>query len=248
MKRLVLPLLSGLLLLSAVQAQTVLTPAPASESPALEPFVATYQVFDDGHRLGDATMQVVRGDGTQWRVDLAMKGRGLMRLTGLNVQQSTVFDNDGQRYRPLSQSTVKRALFSNRKSTGTYDWAAHNARWSGDIKPHRAGPITLRDGDMSGLLVNLAVIRDAEPGKTLHYRFVDDGRARDHDWQVAAQTEGVEIDGLRYNAMRVDRLQDDGEQTTLWIASGVPTPLRILQREDGHDAIDLRLIQYQGTQ
>ena len=171
-----------------------------------------------------------------------------MRLTGLNVQQSTVFDNQGQRYRPLSQSTVKRALFSNHKSTGTYDWSAYSARWSGDIKPQRAGPIALRDGDMSGLLVNLAVIRDAEPGKTLHYRFVDDGRARDHAWKVAAQTEGLEIDGLRYDAMRVDRIQDQGEQTTLWIASGVPTPLRILQREGGHDAVDLRLIQYQGTQ
>ena len=32
-----------------------------------------------------------------------------------------------------------------------------------------------------------------------------------------------------------------------WVASGVPTPVRILQRTDGEDAIDLRLIEYQGT-
>ena len=38
---------------------------------------------------------------------------------------------------------------------------------------------------MSGLLINLAVIRDAQPGKSLHYRFVDDGRVRDHQYVVA---------------------------------------------------------------
>jgi hypothetical protein len=100
---------------------------------------------------------------------------------------------------------------------------------------------------MSGLLIDLAVIRDAAPGKTLHYRFVDDGRARDHVWVVAPQTEGISVGELNYDAMRVERIQDGGDQTILWVAQGVPTPIRILQREDGQDATDLRLIQYKGA-
>jgi hypothetical protein len=223
------------------------TLAPIASADALQPFVATYQVFHEGHQLGDATMQLSQLDAPRWRIDLGMKGRGLMRVTGLNVQQSTLFDSHGASLRPLSQSTVKRAFLSSRKSVGVYDWNTRSARWTGDVKKTRTAPVALQDGDMSGLLIDLAVIRDAEPGRTLHYRFVDDGRAREHTWVVAPQTEGISVGELSYEAMRVERNEDGGDQTILWVARGVPTPIRILQREDGQDATDLRLIEYKGV-
>lgn len=216
--------------------------------PALEPFVATYEVFHGGRALGNATMQVVPAGGPRWRIDLTMKGSGLMRLTGLNLQQSTVFDSDGRNYRPLSQAMVRRAVFASRKTTGVYDWNTRSARWSGDVKQTRRAPVPLQDGDMSGLLINLAVIRDAAPGRTLRYRFVDDGRARDHAYTVAPGTETVQVGDISYDAMRVARVQDGAEETVLWVAAGVPTPIRILQREDGRDTTDLRLIEYKGAQ
>ena len=221
--------------------------APTASADDLQPFVATYQVFHEGHELGDATMQLSPLDAPRWRIDLGMKGRGLMRVTGLNVQQSTLFDSNGANLRPLSQSTVKRAFLSSKKTVGVYDWNTRSARWTGDVKKTRTAPVALQDGDMSGLLIDLAVIRDAEPGKTLHYRFVDDGRARAHTWVVAPQTEGISVGELSYDAMRVERNEDGGDQTILWVARGVPTPIRILQREDGHDATDLRLIEYKGA-
>ena len=223
------------------------TLAPAAFADDLQPFVATYQVFHEGHQLGDATMRLSQLDAPRWRIDLGMKGRGLMRVTGLNVQQSTLFDSTGANLRPLSQSTVKRAFLSSKKSVGVYDWNTSSARWIGDVKKTRSAPVALQDGDMSGLLIDLAVIRDAEPGRTLHYRFVDDGRAREHTWIVAPQTEGISVGELSYDAMRVERIEDGGDQTVLWVAQGVPTPIRILQREDGHDATDLRLIEYKGV-
>jgi hypothetical protein len=220
--------------------------APAADA-GLQPFVATYQVFHEGRRLGDATLQLVHTEGPRWRVDLTMKGSGLLRLTGLNAQQSTVFDDDGHGFRPLTQATVRRAFLSSKQRVGRYDWTARTARWSGDVKPGHAGPVSLKDGDMSGLLIDLAVIRDAAPGRTLQYRFVDDGRVRDHVWQVATQTEAISIGELSYDAMRAER-GSGGDGTTLWVASGVPTPVRILQREDGQDSTDLRLVAYKGAQ
>ena len=221
--------------------------APLASADDLQPFVATYQVFHEGHQLGDATMQLSQLDVPRWRIDLGMKGRGLMRVTGLNVQQSTLFDSNGANLRPLTQSTVKRAFLSSKKTVGVYDWNTRSARWTGDVKKTRTAPVALQDGDMSGLLIDLAVIRDAEPGRTLHYRFVDDGRARAHTWVVAPQTEGISVGELSYDAMRVERNEDGGDQTILWVARGVPTPIRILQREDGKDATDLRLIEYKGA-
>ncbi|GAA5077843.1 DUF3108 domain-containing protein [Lysobacter panacisoli] len=222
----------------------------AAPALALEPFVANYQIFNGGKPLGEATMQVVPGDAPgRWRIDLNMRGtRGLMGLAGANAQQSTVFDLIGDTYRPLSQSTVRKAVFMGREITGTYDWSTHTARWTGDVKKNRQAPVPLRDGDMSGLLINLAIIRDAQPGRELAYRFVDNGRARDHHYAVAQELEGVSVDGMGFNAMRVSRVQGAGtDETVVWVVDGVPTPVRILQRDNGEDTYDLRLIDYKGA-
>lgn len=215
---------------------------------ALEPFVATYQAYNEGKLAGAAKMQVTQTEGARWRVDLGIRGtRGFAWLAGLNIEQSTVFDARDEQYRPLSQATVKHAVFTGKKMSGVYDWQAHSARWQGDVKKTRTAAIPLQDGDMSALLVNLAVIRDAQPGKALSYRVVDNGRARDYQYAVAAQTEIVNVDDLSYDAMRVARTNGGNDETILWIANGVPTPVRILQRKDGEDEIDLRLIEYQGA-
>ena len=215
----------------------------------LEPFVAQYQVFKDGRVLGDAVMRVVKNDARRWRVDLDIKGtEGLVGLAGIAAQQSTVFDVAGDRYRPLAQSTVRKTVFTKKQTVGVYDWRSHQARWTGDVKESRRAPVTLQDGDQSGLLINLAVIRDAQPGQSLQYRFVDDGRVRDHSYEVSSQIEDVKIGELSYSAMRVTRAQAGSEETVIWVVDGVPTPVRLLQREDGEDKYDLRLVEYKGAQ
>ncbi|MGY1521924.1 DUF3108 domain-containing protein [Luteimonas sp. A482] len=225
-------------------------PDPATGDHALQPFVASYEAWYEGKPAGTATMRLVRDDpASRWRVDLGIRGnRGLAGIVRLNLEQSTVFDVANDIYRPLSQSTVRKALLFDRRITGTYDWRSNTAQWTGDIKKERREPAAIQYGDMSGLLINLAVIRDAEPGKALHYRFVDGGRVRDHAYRVADQTEPVTVSELRYEAMRVERTNGGNDETIFWIADGVPTPVRILQRENGEDAVDLRLIEYQGIQ
>lgn len=213
---------------------------------ALEPFVAQYDVLRNGSKLGEATMRLSNTAGERWRIDLTMRGTGLMRIAGLNAEQSTVFDTVDGTYRPLSQATLRRAVFTRRQSTGVYDWPARQARWQGDVKKTRRAPVPLQPGDMSGLLINLAVVRDAQPGRTLDYRFVDDGRTRAHRYVVANEAEPVSVDGLGYSALRVSRVQGGADETTIWVVDGVPTPVRILQRENGEDSYDLRLTEYRG--
>lgn len=226
-------------------------PGPvAAEAPAaaLEPFVATYDAYNAGKQAGTANMRLARLP-AGWRVELDITGnRGMARLVKLDIDQETLFDEHAGRYRPLRQSTVRKALFFGRTVQGTYDWTRHEARWTGDIKEKRRVPVALRDGDMSGLLINLAIVRDAAPGRVLNYRFVDGGRVREHAYAVATDSENVVVDGLSYDAMRVSRTNGGNDETIFWVARGVPTPVRILQRQDGEDAIDLRLTAYQGVQ
>ncbi len=241
-----------------VQARDVPSvPEPAAEpaatrteaATALSPFLATYDAYYKGRRAGDATMQVVR-DGERWRVDLSIRGdRGLAGLTRLNIQQSTVFEEHDGQFKPLSQSTVRKALLMGKEVTGSYDWERMQAHWDGDLKKARRQPIPLQPGDMSALLINLAVIRDAfaHAGAALRYRFVDGGRVREHVYQVGQAPENISVSDMSYEALKVARVEDGGDETILWVADGVPTPIRILQRKDGQDEIDLRLVEYQGA-
>lgn len=229
---------------ASASAPTAAAPQPTR---VLEPFVAQYEVFRGGRSLGAATLKLVRQASPRWRVDLTMRGTGMAGLAGLNAEQSTVFDATAQGYRPVSQATRRSALFTRRATTGTYDWARKSALWTGDVKETRRAPVALQDGDMSGLLINLAVVRDAQPGASLAYRFVDDGRVREHRYLVAAETVPVTVNDLRYEAMQVARVNAGTEETMIWVADGVPTPIRMLQRENGADTFDLRLIEYKGT-
>ena len=245
----------GALALSAALGTTAFAQSAAPEAPvvetaaapALAPFLARYAVYRDGKPMGDATLQLVALEQSRWRVDLRIEAtRGLLGMAGLDLQQSTLFDLAGDRYRPLSQSSVRKLLFGKRVVTGVYDWPAGAARWTGDVKKTRRAPVALRDGDMSGLLINLAVLRDATPGAMLHYRFVDEGRTRDQQFRVATAREPQTVDDLAYDALRVDRLRASGEEaTTLWVVEAVPTPIRILQRDDDGGLLELRLIDYQ---
>lgn len=246
--RFAVAVLALLLTLLPARAQDTAAAGVAPQASPLQPFVASYEVLRGGKPFGAATLQLVPLPDARWRVDLDIRGnRGLLGLAGLNLQQSTLFDlSDGQ-YRPLSQSTVRKAVFGKRMTTGVYDWRKRQAQWQGDVKKTRRRPVPLQPGDMSGLLINLAVLRDAQPGAVLRYRFVDDGRVRDHEYRVSAEREPVTVDGIGFHALRVSRTNLGGDETVLWVVDGVPMPVRILQRENGEDATDLRLIEYKGT-
>jgi hypothetical protein len=215
---------------------------------ALEPFVASYQAYNEGKLAGSASMKVAPRAGSQWQIDLDVKGtRGFARLAGLNIEQSTVFDASDNQFRPLSQATARRALLMGKSMVGTYDWTNRTAQWRGDIKKDRRAPLSLQTGDMSALLMNLAVIRDAAPGRELNYRVVDNGRIRDYQYVVSSEPEIVSVEDLSYSALRVSRANGGNDETIFWVADGVPTPVRILQRENGQDGVDLRLVEYQGV-
>jgi hypothetical protein len=228
--------------------ESSVAPLALRQAPALAPFTATYEAHRQGKRAGSATLRLVHGETEpRWRIDLEIKGdRGFAGVVGLNLQQSTVFEAREQHFRPLSQSTVRKGLLMGKKVVGVYDWNTRNARWQGDLKAKHRAAVPLRDGDMSGLLINLAIVRDAQPDKLLQYRFVDGGRARDHIYRAASAMEPMSAGDLSFETLRVARTNGGNDETIVWVADGVPTPVRILQREDGEDSVDLRLIQYQG--
>jgi len=211
-------------------------PAFASQSapqPALQPFTLQYHARYMG-LTGQGTLSLQAAGPNQWRYTLRVQ-HAVASLT-----QSTLFDEQGTTLRPLESRSVSKIPFRNRSVQAHYDWDVGQATWSGDAKPSRRGPVALELGDLDGLLINLAVVRDVAQSQHLHYRMVDGGRAVVLEYQIIG-AENVTLNGKSVPATRVER-SGRGKQQVAWIVPGIPAPVRLLQREDGKDVLELLLL------
>lgn len=211
----------------------------AAPALALKPFSADYQANYMGMEA-TARMSLASAGKDTWEYRVDIGGMGA------ELQQSTTFEIEGDQWRPLKSVDSQRgtnglaAMLVKRKSvTAEYDWDSGQARWSGDVKADRAGPVELQPGDLDGMLMNLVLVRDVKAGKPLDYRLVEDGRVRRQRFQVAG-TEEIQVGGKSHQATRVVR-RDGKREITAWVVDGLPVPARVLQRRDGKDHIDLRL-------
>jgi hypothetical protein len=224
LSRTLLPFAAGLLLaVSAAQAA----------APQLKPFTATYEVSYMGMG-GTGTMTLAPAGSDRWNYSLEIDS------AVATLSQRTQFAANGGAWRPLSNNDSSSLLIKKNSKQATYDWNSRQARWSGDVKPDRAGPVALRDGDLDAMLVNLAIPRDVATGKPLDYRLVDNGSARDLHYRVVGK-ENVQVGGKALAATKVSRASDGGKEQIVWVVDGLPVPARILQRRDGKDEMDLKL-------
>lgn len=198
----------------------------------VKPFTAEYQANYLGVQ-GVGRMELAQAGDKRWRYSLDIGG------SMANLNQTTVFEEADGQWRPISNSDTSALLVKRKQKNATYDWNRGEARWTGDVKPDRAGPVKLRSGDLDAMLINLAIARDVAEGKPLRYRMVDDGRVKQLNYQVAGK-ESVTVAGKAREATKVTRTDGD-KQEVLWVVEGVPAPVRILRRKDGQDEMDLKL-------
>ena len=205
----------------------------ATPAQAVKPFVADYQATVKGAIQANATMRLAPAGGDRWSYELSVDS------PIASVRQTTVFEDRDGAWRPLSGSDSTQLLIKKSQKNATYDWSAGEARWSGNVKPERMGPVKLQAGDVDAMLLNLAIVRDVAAGKPLSYRLVENGVARQQTYQNLGQ-ESITVIGKPTSATKVVRTTDS-KQVVVWIVAGLPVPARILQREDGKDALDLVL-------
>ncbi|PNS09381.1 DUF3108 domain-containing protein [Solilutibacter silvestris] len=204
---------------------TGLFAASLSAHAALKPFNATYQASYMG-MAGAGKMSLVSQGGNEWKYSMSITAS-----VG-SAKQSTTFEDVGGNWRPLSGQDATNVLFKSDLRNANYDWGKREATWSGKVKPDRRGPVALQAGDVDAMLMNLAVVRDVEAGKPLHYRLVDNGKAKSVSFTIAGK-ETLTIAGKQVQATKVT-----GEDLVLWVATGYPVPVRIHKNQDN---IDLKL-------
>lgn len=213
---------------------------------AYAPFTATYEVWVNGKQQGRSVMTLARNSDGLWHYEIRMDGtQGMARMVGAQVDQSTTFELIDGRPRPVSATSLSKVMFKTTEREGRYDWNRAEARWSGDLKPARLGPVALEPGDLNGALINLALVQDVqarpEPGRTLDYRMVDEGRVRNYQYRIEDR-ESISIGDAAHQALRVARSSED-RRSVAWVVPGLPVPARILQEENGKPGLDMRLLQ-----
>ena len=200
---------------------------------AVKPFTADYQANVMGSISADAQMSLTSAGGDRWNYVLSVNS------PIATLRQTTVFEDRNGSWRPLSGNDYSQMVFKKSQKNASYDWAKGEARWSGDVKDDRMGPVKLQDGDLDAMLLNLAIVRDVAAGKPLNYRMVDNGVVRAQSYQNLGK-DTVTVGGKSHSATKVSR-SSENKQVTVWVVDGLPVPARILQKKDGKDELDLVL-------
>ena len=200
---------------------------------AAKPFVAEYRARVMGGVSADARMSLTSNGGDRWTYALDIDS------PVATLRQATVFEERNGAWRPLSGQDSSQFLMKKSQKNATYDWGKGEARWSGDVKADRMGPVRLQEGDLDAMLLNLALVRDVGAGQPLKYRMVDNGVVRAQAYQTLGK-ETVTIAGKPREATKVSRTSEN-KQVIVWVVEGLPVPARILQKKDGKDELDLVL-------
>ena len=90
---------------------------------------------------------------------------------------------------------------------------------------------------MDGLLINLALVRDVIAKRPMDYRMVDEGRVKTMHYSVQGQ-ETVTVSGKKVNATKLSE-RDGDKEIIAWVVPDVPVPVRLLQRKNGQDTMEL---------
>ncbi len=203
--------------------------ASASE---LKAFNATYRASYN-NMAANASMSLAPAGGNRWTYTMNVQNA----LAQLN--RTATVDASGAQLRPLSNRETTSMLVKKRAKQASFDWSGGQATWSGDVKADRRGPIKLQAGDVDGMTLNLALVRDALAGKPMRYRLIENGKAKPMAFTSAGK-ESVTVNGKAMQAIKVAG-NDGDSQMTVWVVDGIPLPVRIQQRDDDGDTIDLRL-------
>ena len=200
---------------------------------AVKPFTADYKASVMGGISADAQMTLASAGGDRWNYTLSVES------PVATLRQSTTFEDHDGAWRPITGNDFTQMMFKKSQKNASYDWAKGEARWSGNVKPDRFGPVKLEQGDLDAMMLNLAIVRDVAAGKPLNYRMVDNGVVRQQSYQNLGK-DTVSAAGKQLDATKVSR-SSENKQVIVWVVEGLPVPARILQKKDGKDELDLVL-------
>lgn len=201
------------LLLACVLPLTLPAPAPAATEAPVAPFRAEYEVLRNDRSLGSSRIELADlGDGTwRWRADTT-GDRGMASLVGLRIDQEMRFTWHQGLPRPIDSHYRQRATLGNREVVVSYDWQAMRYRLV-DRKGEHSHALAEGASDRYGSGAAL-VARLAAGDERFRIQVAYPDGLRDWDFRVAGE-ETVETPSGAVRALRVERVRDDDDRSTI---------------------------------
>ena len=230
------------ILLHGALALSMALALPVAAAP-VAPFSATYEVRRNGDTLGEATLRLAR-DGNDWRFTSQTRGtQGLAKIAGVRIDESSRFRYVDGRPETIDYRYAQKTSFNSRERSAVVDAAA--------------GRITLRNRDAVGNAPYVAGVVDRQLLTIALMQAVATGRRGTQELNVAGRSavevqswsigeaESVPMGSASEQGLRVERQRNDGSgrATVLWLDRDQGhLPLRIEQREDDGETIEMRLL------
>ena len=224
----------------AALALALATPLAAVALAPVQPFSATYEVRRNGDVLGEATFSLAR-DGANWRFSAATRGTaGMARIAGVRIDEVSYFRYVDGRPETLRYRFDQKTSFNSRQRSADVDAAAGRVAL---VNKGERVDVPFVAGVVDRQLLTVALMQAVAAGRrgeqTLQVLGRRDIEAQVWDIEAKEQVEGL---GL---AWRLERERDtpDGRSTVIWLDDDAGhLPLRIEQREDDGEVIDMRMI------
>jgi hypothetical protein len=211
-----------------------------SAAAPVAPFSATYEVRRNGDVLGEATLTLVR-EGDAWRFTNATRGtQGLARIAGVRIDESSRFRYlpDGRpetlQYDYAQQTSFNERRRGARMLDSGIELSRDEERWR----------VPRVDGAVDRQLLTVALMQSAASGRSglQTLQVVGRGAVEPQSWAFG----GIEaVPGADERGLRIERRREtaDGKSTVMWLDDDRGhLPLRIEQREDDGEVIEMRLL------
>lgn len=229
-------------LIHGAMALSMVLALPVAAAP-VAPFSATYEVRRNGDVLGEATLRLAR-DGADWRFTSETRGtQGLAKIAGVRIDEASRFRYVDGRPETLDYRYAQKTSFNSRERSAVVDAAA--------------GRVTLRNREaiqeapyVRGLvdrqLLTVALMQAVAGGRRGAETLQVAGRSavEAQTWWIG-EAEAVPMGAASEQGLRIERRREDasGRTTVLWLdRDDGHLPLRIEQREDDGETIDMRLL------
>ena len=215
---------------------------PVAADP-VAPFSAIYEVRRNGDLLGEATLRLVR-DGDHWRFSSETRGtQGMARIAGVRIDETSRFRYVDGRPETLEYRYAQRTSVNARERSAVVDAAAGRITLRNRKEQHEVPYVR---GVLDRQLLTVALMQAIAEGRRGVQSMPVAGRhaVEAQRWSIGG-AEAVPMGSTSEQGWRIERLREDasGRATVLWLDRDQGhLPLRIEQREDDGETIEMRLL------
>ena len=134
---------------------------PTLHAAELKTFNASYRASYN-NMAANATMSLAPAGANRWTYRMKVQN-ALVQL-----DRSSTVDASGSQLRPVGNRETINMLVKKKSKQANFDWSGGQVTWTGDVKSDRRGPVKLQAGDVDGMTLNLAIVRDALAGNMVY--------------------------------------------------------------------------------